>query len=196
MKPLNPVKPILASFILLFNVFNAYSQDPCGFDIQHRWLLKNNSIYKKAVAETEQKVQALLRDKDFMKVQAPVYRIPVVVHVVHNGEPVGTGTNISDAQIQSAITSLTQYYRGTLGSSVDAELEFQLASLDPNCNPTNGIVRVNGSGVTNYATNGLGMAQNGGNELAIKNLSRWRNDYYNIWVVNEIENNDGGGGNF
>lgn len=28
-----------------------------------------------------------------------IYRIPVVVHVVHNGEPIGTGTNISEAQV-------------------------------------------------------------------------------------------------
>src|SRR5687767_1936439 len=110
MKLFNPVKTTLAALILLFNVFNAYSQVPCAFDIQHRWQLKNNSFYKKAIAEANKKAKTLLSDKDFMRVQAPVYRIPVVVHVVHNGEAVGTGSNISDAQIQSAITSLTQYY--------------------------------------------------------------------------------------
>src|SRR3954464_2229578 len=111
MKPFYPLKPLLASLFLLFTVFESYAQDPCAFDKIHRTLLKNSSEYKKAFAESENKVKALLSDKDFMKVQAPVYRIPVVVHVIHNGEAVGVGTNISDAQIQSAITSLTQYYR-------------------------------------------------------------------------------------
>src|SRR5512140_2218912 len=31
------------------------------------------------------------------KTQSATYVIPVIVHVIHNGEPVGTGTNISDA---------------------------------------------------------------------------------------------------
>ncbi|MDW8296572.1 MAG: hypothetical protein RMJ97_06770, partial [Raineya sp.] len=32
-----------------------------------------------------------------------VYYIPVVVHVIHNGEAIGTGSNISDAQVQDQI---------------------------------------------------------------------------------------------
>ena len=70
MKPINPVKPILAFIILLLNVLNAYSQESCGFDKHHREKLKQNSSYKKAFAETELKVAALLADKEFMKVQA------------------------------------------------------------------------------------------------------------------------------
>jgi hypothetical protein len=37
--------------------------------------------------------------------------IPVVVHVLHNGEPVGVGNNISDAQIQSQIDVLNEDFR-------------------------------------------------------------------------------------
>ncbi|MCW5912691.1 MAG: hypothetical protein KIT62_16600, partial [Cyclobacteriaceae bacterium] len=32
------------------------------------------------------------------------YTIPVVVHIIHNGEPIGTGTNISDNQVLSQIS--------------------------------------------------------------------------------------------
>ncbi|MFN7792689.1 MAG: hypothetical protein ACK5NM_09070, partial [Cyclobacteriaceae bacterium] len=32
--------------------------------------------------------------------------IPVVVHIIHNGEPIGTGLNISDAQVLSQMTVL------------------------------------------------------------------------------------------
>jgi hypothetical protein len=32
----------------------------------------------------------------------------VVVHIIHKGEPIGTGTNISIAQIQSQIDALNQ----------------------------------------------------------------------------------------
>ncbi len=40
-----------------------------------------------------------------------VYKIPVIVHVVHNGEPVGSGTNISQAQVMSQLDALNEDYR-------------------------------------------------------------------------------------
>lgn len=130
-----------------------------------------------------------------------VYTLPVVVHVIHTGEAVGSGTNISDAQIHSAITALNEDFRriqGTngYGNGVDVGIEFCLAVRDPNGNPTTGIVRVNGSSVTNYATQGITAGQGqGADELAVKALSTWpRTSYVNIWVVNEIENNNGGSG--
>ena len=43
-----------------------------------------------------------------------VYQIPVVVHVIHNGEAVGTGTNLSQAAIQSQIDVLNEDFRKNL----------------------------------------------------------------------------------
>lgn len=37
-----------------------------------------------------------------------IITIPVVVHILHEGEPIGTGTNISIAQIHSQINVLNQ----------------------------------------------------------------------------------------
>ncbi|MCJ7932251.1 MAG: M43 family zinc metalloprotease [Chryseobacterium sp.] len=79
-----------------------------------------------------------------------IITIPVVVHVLHSGQPIGTGPNISDNQILSQITVLNQDFRrmsGTPGwntSSVggDALIQFALAKVDPKGNPTNGIDRV------------------------------------------------------
>ena len=39
---------------------------------------------------------------------APILTIPVVVHVIHSGESIGTGSNLSDAQIQAQIEILNQ----------------------------------------------------------------------------------------
>lgn len=82
---------------------------------------------------------------------AAVITIPVVVHVVHSGQPIGTAPNTTDAQIQSQITVLNQDFRRMLGTpgyntnpvGADVEIEFVLAKQDPNGNPTNGIDRVN-----------------------------------------------------
>src|SRR5688572_3993708 len=43
--------------------------------------------------------------------QAGVISIPIVVHIVHNGEAVGTGTNLSLEQIQAQIAVLNEDFR-------------------------------------------------------------------------------------
>jgi PKD repeat protein len=130
-----------------------------------------------------------------------VYTIPVVVHVIHNGEAYGSGTNITDEQIFSAIAALNEDFRrmaGTngFGNGVDVGVEFCLAARNPSGQPTNGIVRVNGSSVANYSTMGIEASSGSGAvEESVKALSTWpRASYMNIWIVNEIENNDGGSG--
>lgn len=123
----------------------------------------------------------------------PVYTIPVVFHVIHKGESVGSGTNISTAQITSAIDALNRDYRRTnadggiaQGAGPDTEIQFCLAGVDPQGNPHSGINRVSGTGVSGYSANGITSS----NESSVKALSRWDNRYYlNIWVVSEIDGN-------
>src|SRR5690606_932001 len=77
--------------------------------------------------------------------------IPVVVHVIHNGEAVGTAPNITDAQVISQITVMNEDFRRMAGTpgfntnsvGADTMIQFALAQQDPNGNPTNGINRVN-----------------------------------------------------
>lgn len=78
-----------------------------------------------------------------------VYRLPVVVHVLHRGEAVGEGTNLSMEGIQRQIEIINEDFRrkaGTRGfnshpDSEDARIQFTLANLDPEGNPTLGVVR-------------------------------------------------------
>lgn len=81
----------------------------------------------------------------------PVLTIPVVVHVIHNGDAIGSGENITDAQVLSQIQVLNEDFRKMLNTpghntnpvGADIEIEFCLATVDPNGNATNGIDRVN-----------------------------------------------------
>ncbi len=83
--------------------------------------------------------------------------LPVVVHVVHDGEPIGSGTNLSMARIESQLRVLNEDFRripGTRGFNThpdggDARIEFQLASTGPDGSPTNGVVRVDASAIAN-----------------------------------------------
>jgi PKD repeat protein len=164
----------------------------CLTDQRHHYLYQNDAGYRQRYDDNHLVIQNIINSGVRT---GGVYTIPVVVHVIHLGESVGVGTNISDAQIQSAIDNLTDAYRNVGYSGLDIEIEFQLAVRDPFCNSTTGINRINGSGVTaggdNYST--VGITSN--NETTIKALSKWSNtEYYNIWIVSEIDNNGGGSG--
>lgn len=86
-----------------------------------------------------------------------VYTIPIVVHVIHNGEPVGAGSNLSVERIQSQIRVLNEDFRrepGTRGYNThpdggDARIEFVLARIAPDGSPTDGINRVDASTTPN-----------------------------------------------
>ena len=72
------------------------------------------------------------------------------------------------------------------------KIQFAIAQRDANCNPTNGINRVNGSSIANYTSGGVGLETSlGTNEINVKSLIRWpATQYYNIWEVNKIDGNN------
>lgn len=123
-----------------------------------------------------------------------VYHIPVVFHVIHMGEPIGQGTNISDAQLIQGLADLNAQFRNNTDSIPDTEIEFCLANRDPDDLPGNGINRVDGSSVSNYTTSNYGM-RIGVNETVLKGLSIWPNTkYLNIWIVNYISSTSASSG--
>ncbi len=180
--------------VLMCSGLNINAQQ-CAFDNQ-RALLRQNPEFVQQEARVEAKIQSLMNSGNTSNRMSGVITIPVVVHVLHLGEAVGTGTNISDAQIQSSIDNLNDFYRGqTAASPIDFEIEFALAQRDENCLPTNGINRIDASGVSNYASDGVSFLGPGADENTLKDLSRWpETDYFNIWIVTEIDGNNGGGG--
>jgi hypothetical protein len=110
--------------------------------------------------------------------------IPVVVHVIHNGDAYGSGENIRDEQVISQITVLNEDFRRQAGTpgfnnspvGADVEIEFCLAKRDPNGLPTNGIDRVQ---LSTAFYNSISSVE------AIKPSTIWDpNQYMNIWVVN------------
>lgn len=164
-------------------------QGKCGTDDYHEHLMATDATYRKNfLLHTHQLDSVLNTQPKDRSALPPQYTIPVVVHVIHLGEPVGTGSNISDAQILDAINGLNERYANSNGQGTDCEIEFCLATQTPDGCPTNGINRVDGSGVPDYANEGIEYnSACGADEEAIKELSRWPSlDYYNVWVVHDI----------
>ena len=129
------------------------------------------------------------------RAMATVITIPVVVHVVHNGESVGTGRNISQAQVRAQLQTLNEDYRrqpNTRGFNnnpvgADIEIEFCLSAVNPQgvtmAEP--GIDRYNGNRA-NWNTSDI--------DGVLKPSTYWNPDkYYNIWVVDLNETLSGGG---
>ncbi|MFY9311629.1 MAG: M43 family zinc metalloprotease [Bacteroidia bacterium] len=190
---------LFISIVLPALYMNAQTkQEPCASAIIHNKLMAKKGEYAAKIKANEQLLQQAISNAGPVdQTQSSTYKIPVVVHVIHLGEPIGTGTNISDAQIYSAISSLNDAFGKAPGSiydgnGVDTDIEFCLASKDPNGNPTTGINRINGTGTADYENIGIDYDTN---EVQVKALSFWDNTkYYNIWVVSEIGDNNGGSG--
>jgi Pregnancy-associated plasma protein-A/Secretion system C-terminal sorting domain len=117
-----------------------------------------------------------------------IITIPVVVHVVY----ITPQENITDAQIYSQIAVLNADFQRTNADSVSTPtifdsiaanvgIEFCLASVDPNGNPTNGITRTSSTGGSfgaffNPFTEDVKTTATGG-------IDPWpTNQYLNIWV--------------
>lgn len=122
---------------------------------ENETFLKSTNPQRESILEFENWLSPLIdqirADRAAGRNIQAVYNIPVVIHIIHNGDCLGTGENITDAQAISQINVLNQDFRrlaGTLGGAnstglaVDAEINFILAKRDPNGNPTNGIDRV------------------------------------------------------
>jgi hypothetical protein len=178
--------------LLFFHIQGKGQSAECATDYIHNNLMQTDSVYRKRIHLLESQVEVRIKNNVNSKAKSTIYTIPVIVHVIHLGEPIGTGSNISDIQIQQSIAGLNNRFRNVNDLGVDVELEFCLASKDPNGNSTIGINRVNGSSVPNYSANGIkptGNSCSGAAETALKDLSRWSvSDYYNIWVVSKICN--------
>ena len=133
-------------------------------------------------AETEAEIQLILRNQRAGdSPESVVHQIPVVFHIMYYDEQ----DNISDAQIQSALTILNQDMRRLnpdtanlravfKSSAADLVVEFVLAKIGPNGECSNGINR-------RWNINSLAANNN------IKSSLSWPNTkYLNVWVVRGI----------
>ncbi len=179
-------------FTLLFNQLNAQEKnEACGTVVPGQaW---DNWF--------NQKVEELKAGQIAGKTTFTNYTIPVIIHVIHGGEAVGTFPNLSLAQLNSQIAVLNHDYAGTgyntnTVPSVFANLiantgvQFCMALKDPNGNTLAepGIERINCSskGWTNphsisNSTNNTTFINYMDN--TIKPASIWDPvKYLNIWV--------------
>jgi hypothetical protein len=142
------------------------------------------------LAAIESDAEAFIRTQSFSDLlsrttssSAAVIRIPVVVHILHNG----VSDSVSDAQVRSQLEVLNRDFnkRNTDTNKIpsafkqraaNTQIEFVLAVSDPNGRPTNGILRKKTPVSQWYADDKIKFRSQGGSDA-------WDSRYYlNIWV--------------
>ena len=173
----------LRSIIILISNSSFSQIRNCG-TMEHLEELKSKDVtLNKKMEKNENNLQNLIQYYSFSN-NPNILTIPVVVHVVYNNST----ENISTAQVQSQIDILNEDFRrlnsdasntpaGFQSVAADCEIEFCLASIDPNGNPTTGITR------TSTSQSSFSMTNNGVKFSSSGGVNAWNtSDYMNIWV--------------
>src|SRR5690606_29531127 len=140
--------------LLLFSHEPLIAQRTCGSILNLDSIEKHDPTRFQRILQVEEHLERFMNiyKNKGIRSTPTVINIPVVVHVLHNGEPVGTGRNISMAQIESQIDVLNEDFRRLNPDATNTPVEFQsiaadvgieffLACVDPDGDPTNGVVR-------------------------------------------------------
>lgn len=161
----------------------AWAQQPtvlCATDIMRARAIAEDPTYLEREAEFLQELDMLIQTSAEARGGEVVYRIPVVFHILH----LGGEENISNEQVLDAMAILNRDYArqnpdaatvhpAYLDNVADMDIEFYLASRDPNGDCTNGIIRHR-------------SAETLRGESTSK-VNPWpRDKYMNIWVVDRI----------
>lgn len=161
-------------------------------DSLNRLKYNNYSSIDELELRIQQKLDEYERLARVGRLSAEIITIPVVVHVVHSGESVGSGKNLSFEQISSQIEVLNEDFRRKVDSrgenddpdGADIEIEFCLAALDPDGQELiePGVHRYNGNRVA-WTRNDI--------EGILKPATIWdANQYLNMWTVDFTGENE------
>lgn len=153
----------------------------CGADEMRISTLKQHPEIAKAVIKRDEQLEAFTANFVSQQAKSPAtatYVIPVVFHVIHNYGP----ENISDAQLKDGIDIVNKTFNKThpntsaiipafQGIHANCDIEFRLATKDPNGNCHSGINRI-ASPLTSSG------------DHRVKNLIHWPpTQYLNVYVV-------------
>lgn len=177
-------------------------QAVCGSESAQEHIMKTDPQYAKRYKSTKEYLKSLniTQYKTVTTSNGTEYHIPCVVHVMHTGGAVGSNYNPTDAAIQNFLNHINEGYSNTndVGgvpgtyNSVSTPFRFYLAQRDElnSCSATTGINRLNMSSDATYVANGVGTG--GITDAALKSVVHWNDlDYYNIYIVNKINGQDG-----
>lgn len=167
---------------ILFSVFDGLGQKRCGLDAFDS-LKETTKQFEEWLSNHRKNT---LSPFNSTRKNKEIFQIPVVFHIIHRGEDLGIGTNVSDEKVLEQLSILNDDF-GRLNSdqtltplefidvAADTEITFVLAKQDVEGLPTQGITRQQGSQNTyELSENKILYAEN-----------YWpAEDYLNIYIAN------------
>ena len=113
----------------------------CASTDVHEDALNNSGEYQRSFAALEDAINRMKANRNRSVEFDEVYKIPVIVHIMHTGNAIGTKENITDEQILSGIHGLNEDFRKMAGTNgdglgVDVAVEFCLAARTPEGEPS------------------------------------------------------------
>lgn len=179
------MKKILTLMLLgLLSGFSVIAQDrTCStMDVLEQNMKEDPGLAgRMALIEEQIKAKSAELSTPEARKAADLITIPVVIHIVYSN----ARENISDAQIQSQMDVINEDFRrlnadrdNSWSQAADVDIEFCLATVDPNGNPTTGITRKSSSRTGWGQSTDLKSTARGG-------VSPWNTrEYMNMWVCN------------
>ncbi len=175
----------LANVILPIGIFILSSLIVCSKAISQDRCANSHLTYQEAPEQFENWLNKL-NLQNAGRISNDVLTIPVVFHIIHQGEEIGQGQNLPFVRIEQQINTLNEDFRRTnadasatpetfLSVAADVQIEFVLARQDPNGLPTNGVTRTLGSQASYRFSE----------DALLKSEVYWpAEDYLNIYVSN------------
>jgi hypothetical protein len=182
-------KNLLFSLGIILTCSTAFAQNApphrtCG-TMEHLHMLKQKDPkLEDRMHKQEEEVQRIIANQKINPSAQAVVTIPVVFHVVYQN----AAENIPNSRLTDQLTVLNNDFR-KLNSDwtntstafqplvADCEVNFCLATLDPNGNATTGIIRVSTTDASFSTDDQVKFTSQGGSDA-------WdRNKYLNIWVA-------------
>ena len=186
---------------LLFCAFPSFAQNDCGTNFDLKKLKKDHAAYQEflRIEQLTEAYRARMAGSANQRLidENGIITIPIVFHVLHLGEAVGTGTNLSDARLIDQVEVLNAAYSQTNNQADIPEafrnvagnpnFRFALACVAPNGAGTNGIVRRQTTPDQQFTTvnqSAKRTAQNGDDP--------WATDrYLNVWITPNLSSPEG-----
>lgn len=179
------MRRILAVCICLgtLSILRAQTPSPCGTDLLRQQLLQEDPDY----ASREQAAEhSYLNALEHPQARNATAVVPIVVHIVHApGTPVGTGENLSDADVIAGLGLLNAAFAGVACGTDPAGnatgIQFCLATQDSKGHPVTGITRHASTATTVYLGGWIDVILSTNATLTYPST-----DYVNVWLVKEF----------
>jgi hypothetical protein len=131
------MKNLIVALMGLFLATNTYSQEKCGTSDVHAQAMKNSTYSLNFLR--------VLKDSKTFNIErtstSQPITIPVIVHIIHEGEAYGVGSHLSEDFVYETIDNLTQNFIGAFSDSTDANthIDFCIASSSPSGTAIDGV---------------------------------------------------------